>query len=431
MTAVIMAGGKGTRLSRYTTEIPKPMIKIASKPVLEYQIEEFKKNDVTDIIITVGYLKDAIERYFGDGSKFGVNIRYIEEELPLGSGGSFAYLKGKVSDTFIAVYGDVLFSVDIRRILEFHRTKNADITLAVHPNSHPYDSDLVISDQNGLVEEFNKKNSDRSESYYHNMVNAGFFIIDAKTLGYFREIKRYDLEKDFISYWINKKSVFAYHTTEYIKDMGTYDRLDSVENDVVRGIISRRNLSNKQKCIFLDRDGTLNVLKGFITDPDQIELEDSVSEAVKLINDSGYLAIVITNQPVIARGLCDFSDLEHINEKIEMLLGENGAYIDDLFFCPHHPDAGYPGERKEYKIKCKCRKPGIELIEKAADKYNIDIKQSWMVGDSTMDIQTGINAGMHTVLLETGESGKDGKYKAVQDYKAANLFEAVKHILDK
>ena len=185
ITAVIIAGGKGTRLSSFTKEIPKPMIPINGKSILERQIEEFRNYGITNIIITVGYLKDVIMNYFGDGKKFQVNIDYVEENEPLGSAGAFYYLKDKIKGAFFAVYGDVLFSVSLPKMLKYHQSKNAAISLFVHPNSHPHDSDVVLCNENDMIIDFLRKNADRQGLYYDNLVNAGLFVFEKETLDYF------------------------------------------------------------------------------------------------------------------------------------------------------------------------------------------------------------------------------------------------------
>lgn len=186
----------------------------------------------------------------------------------------------------------------------------------------------------------------------------------------------------------------------------------------------------KNKCIFLDRDGTINVYKCLLHNKDELVLEEKAEEAIKMINDSEYLCIVVSNQPVIARNLCTLDEVWGINEKLEELLYKaNGAYLDDFFICPHHPDRGYPKENKEYKIVCNCRKPKIGMIEEAARKHNIDLSKSYIVGDTTVDIMTGINAGLKTILVKTGLSGNDEKYEVKADYVVEDLLKAVKIIL--
>lgn len=186
----------------------------------------------------------------------------------------------------------------------------------------------------------------------------------------------------------------------------------------------------KNKCIFLDRDGTINVYKCLLHKKDDLILEEKAAEAIKMINNSEYLCIVVSNQPVVARNICTLQDVWEINKKLEELLHRaNGAYLDDIFICPHHPDKGYPEENKKYKIICDCRKPKIGMIKEAAEKHNIDLSKSYIIGDATIDIMTGINAGLKTILVKTGLGGTDNKYNVKPDYVAENLLEAIEYII--
>lgn len=431
MQAVIMAGGKGTRLLSLTNnEIPKPMVEVCSKPILLWQIEKLKDNGIKDIILVVGHLKEIIIDYFKDGKEFDVSINYIEENEPLGSAGSLHLLKKYLNDdNFLLVFGDVIFDIDISRMLDFHNKHNSFLTLFVHPNIHPYDSDLVVIDENNKVLKFDSKNNERSY-FYKNLVNAGFYIMDSKVCDYVYKNTKTDLEKELIPRIISdNKDIYAYRSSEYIKDVGTIDRIKKAEDEINKGLVRNKTFKNKQKAIFIDRDGTINKQNGLIYKLDQFELEDCAVKAIGVINQSGYLAICITNQPVVARGLCQISDVEQIHAKLETLLGKEGVYLDDIKYCPHHPDKGFPEENKAYKINCNCRKPNIGLIEYCVQKYNIDLSKSWFIGDSTVDIQTGINAGTKTILVNTGVAGEDGKYDVKPDYICDNLLEAVKLIM--
>jgi D-glycero-D-manno-heptose 1,7-bisphosphate phosphatase len=135
-------------------------------------------------------------------------------------------------------------------------------------------------------------------------------------------------------------------------------------------------------------------------------LLDGVTDAIKAINNSGYLAIVVTNQPVIARGEVTVHQLEEIHNKMETLLGLEGAYIDAIYYCPHHPHKGYDGEVLELKIDCECRKPKPGMLLKASEDFNIDLESSWMIGDGENDVRAGIAAGCNTALLGTGDYGQ-------------------------
>lgn len=427
MRAVIMAGGKGTRLAQLNAEIPKPMFPILGKPILEYQIESLAKSDIRNITLIVGHLKEKVIDYFKDGKKLGVNITYIEEKEPLGTAGALFYLKDEPAD-FVLVFGDLILDIDFNQFMKFHKTHNAEITLYGHPNSHPYDSDVIVVDDNGKVEGILSKKIER-DFYYHNFVNAGVYCVNPRAIESIKKPEKIDLEKTLIANLIEQGEVYAYRSTEYVKDMGTPDRLAAVSKDIENGVVSGKNLKHKQKAIFLDRDGTINEYVGFLRSIDDFKLLPNVAEAIAMINGSSYLAIVATNQPVIARGEVTFQELDEIHMKLETELGEGGAYLDDVFFCPHHPHKGYEGEVPELKIDCECRKPKIGMLMRAAERYNIDLGQSWYIGDTTMDVQTGINAGMRTILVQTGEAGMDGKYNVTADYVAENLLSAVTYIV--
>lgn len=428
MQAVIMAGGKGTRLASIVKDIPKPMFPILGKPILDYQIDSLKKSGISKITIIVGHLGTVIQDHLGNGDEFGVKINYIVENEPLGTAGALYYLKEKIKDDFILLFGDLILDVDFTRFMEFHKEHQAKITLFGHPNSHPYDSDVIVIKQNGNVTGIRSKKEERNYDY-HNFVNAGLYCITPDILQEILFPTKIDLEKDIIAEQIEKGTVYAYKSTEYVKDMGTPERLNAVSEDVKNGVVAGRSLKQKQKAIFLDRDGTINKYVGFLTRKEQFELIPGVAEAIAKMNASSFLTIVATNQPVIARGECSYEELEQIHMKLETELGKQGSYLDDIFFCPHHPHKGYEGEVPELKIDCKCRKPKTGMLNQAAEKYNIDLSQSWFIGDTTMDVQTGKNAGMRTVLLHTGEAGMDGKYEVEPDYTAKDLLEAVDLVL--
>ena len=433
MKAVIQAGGKGTRISEITGDvIPKPMLEISGYPILYHQMMNLKKNGITDITVIIGHLGNVIKDYFGDGKQFGLNISYVEEDpqKPLGTAGSLYFLKDKLKENFVFLLADVFIDIDFEKMEQYHIANNANVTLLTHPNGHPFDSDLVV-EEGGVVKAFDYKSNDRTTYNYKNLVNAGVMIFSPSIFKYLTELRKYNYEKDIIVPLINEGKVVSYKSSEYAKDMGTPERYRRVQEDYNSGICDAKNLANKQKAIFLDRDGTINEYVGFLRKEEDFRLIPGVSEAIKKINNSGYLAIVVTNQPVIARGEVTEEELEEIHKKMETLLGLDGAYIDDIYYCPHHPDKGFEGEIPELKIECDCRKPKTGMLEKAAREHNINLSSSIMIGDSTLDIKMAENAGMQSVLLKTGQKGEDGKYDVSPTLIAEDLNDAINKIICK
>lgn len=421
MKAVINAGGKGTRIASLTNSVPKPMINIHGKPVLEHIINNLRNYGFQDIIITISHMADIIVNYFGNGSKYGVKISYYYEKEQLGTAGALFKLKDKLTEDFLLLNSDVMFDVDFDRFIKFHKNKNGLATLFTHPNSHPYDSSLIIADHCQSVIKWLAK-EDHRPTYYKNRVNAGLHILSPSLLNKKIDSEKIDLDRQILKPLSSSDLLYAYDSPEYIKDMGTPDRFYSVEKDFNDGIIFKKNLKQKQKAIFLDRDGTINTHVGFLKNIDQFNLLPGVSDAIKKINSSEYLVIVVTNQPVIARGEVTIDELDKIHNKMETLLGYSGAYIDGLYYCPHHPDKGFPNERAEYKIDCNCRKPKPGMLLKAAEEYNIDLSNSWMIGDSKNDILCGKNAGCKT--------GYIGEEKGIDcNLKGKNLKEIIDKIL--
>lgn len=422
MKTVIMAGGKGTRISSIASDIPKPMIAVEGRPVLEWEIECLKKQGFTDLILTVSHLKEVIEDYFGDGSRFGVHIEYFEENVPLGNAGALFRLG--LTEDFLLLNADAVFDVDFQRFVRFHKEKGGLASLFVHPNSHPYDSGLLITDGESRVRRWLTKEDERPE-YYRNLVNAGLHVISPKIMdlalerngldrAFIREddermkrresVRKWDLDRDLLKPLCGSGEIYAYVSPEYVKDMGTPDRYETVCRDFAKGTVSARNLSNKQKCVFLDRDGTLNKEVGFCSSTEEFELLPWTAANIKKINESGYLAVVVTNQPVIARGEMTFEELDRMHRKLETELGKEGAWLDGIYFCPHHPDSGFEGEVKELKIVCSCRKPKPGMLLQAAEDLNIDLSASLMIGDSDRDTRAGEAAGCRSILISTNKN---------------------------
>lgn len=427
---VILAGGMGTRLRERSGDLPKPMVSVLGKPVLHHQIELCRKHGFTDIALLVHYRHDIIFEYFGDGSGFGVKLNYAIENEPRGTSGALRDSLHLLCERFLVLYGDTFMDVNLRKLWKAHEDSGAVGTLFLHPNDHPQDSDLVDIDADGSVRAILTYPHPEGREV-RNLVNAALYVLNRKGLEDVTPEKgKADIAKQMFPRMLElRRRLYGYVSPEYIKDMGTPERLDKVEQDILVGLPERMSGRHLRRAIFLDRDGTINREVNHLNLPDQLELLPGAATAIRRLNRSGTLAVVITNQPVIARGDVSVEGLARVHARLESLLGVDGAFLDGLYFCPHHPDKGFPGEVSELKGSCKCRKPEPGLIDQACRDLGIARRDSWMIGDTTSDVEAGRRAGLRTVLLRSGHAGTDAKYSTPPDYIAPDLADAVEWIL--
>lgn len=427
----ILAGGRGTRLRDRTGTLPKPMVPLDGKPLVEHQVALCARHGFRRILLLVHHEHEVIRAHFGDGARYGVTIDYQVEDTPRGTAGALSDALPRLTETFLVLYGDTYLDVNLRRLWDAHARRGAQATLFVHPNDHPHDSDLVELDADGFVTALHPY-PHRDDRYLRNLVSAALYVvqrpvIEAVPAG---EGPSDIVRQTFPAMLQAGQRLFGYVSPEYIKDIGTPERLDRVARDIRGGVPERLSGRQLRSAVFLDRDGTLNKEVDHLRTPEQVDLLDGAAGALRRLNQAGHLAVVITNQPVIARGELPLAGLAPIHARLEHLLGLGGAYLDAIYACPHHPDAGFPGEIPELKVPCDCRKPGTGSIDAACRDLEIDRNTSWMVGDTTSDMEAGRRAGLRTVLVRTGHAGQDGKYPFRPDYVVTDLARAVSWILD-
>ena len=429
MKAVILAGGKGTRLAPVLgADTPKVLARIGDKTILEHQIESLVQQGVKEIWLLLGHLGKEIE-YFCKQKDWGVALHFLHEEQPLGTAGALKQLEGEIQEDFLVLAGDVMVNFDAQRFLRWHKEKGGILSVVVHPNDHPFDSDLVETDEEGRVLALLRR-PHAEDLVFHNLSIASLYIFSPRIFPYIPKGEKSDMEKDVLPRLLQAKERFyAYNTPEYIKDMGTPNRLEEVRKDYESGKISRMSLKNERRAIFLDRDGVLNEEVDQLSKIEDFRLYDFAAEAMKKINESDFMAIVVSNQPMVAKGFMSEKDAQEIQKKLETELGRRDAKIDAAYYCFHHPEKGFEGERAELKIECNCRKPKPGLLLQAKQDFNIDLKRSYMIGDQTVDILAGKNAGCKTILVQTGYAGKDARCEAKPDFTAANVLAAVEMVI--
>ncbi|MDR1398157.1 MAG: HAD-IIIA family hydrolase [Desulfarculales bacterium] len=438
--ALILAGGKGARLASRLNGLPKPLVEVAGVPLLERQLLHCKSSGIESVLLLVNHRADRVAQFCAQKNNFGLNLCLVDDGEPRGTGGAvLAALPHLASDPrdVLILYGDTLFNIDLERFHAAHLAGGADASLLVHPNTHPQDSDLLELDESGYVVKLHPCPHPQGAEY-PNLVNAALYIMKRSLLADFAYLaggapRIIDFAKDIFPLLLQEGSkLYGYKSPEYIQDVGTPERLERAEADIFSGRVAKGSLRLPQRAVFLDRDGVLNEEAGYITGPDQLKLVPGSARAVSRLNRAGLLAVVVTNQPVLARGECDEAGLQAVHTRLEHLLGREGAYLDRLYYCPHHPERGFPGERPELKTVCACRKPAPGMLFRAACDLHIDLHRSWLVGDRISDIQCAANVGCRSVL--TGISGRENAFFAdggevKPDFQVKDLAAAVDIIL--
>lgn len=424
MKAVILCGGKGTRLG--LPDRPKAMVPVAGRPLLERLVETARDAGLTDIILLTGHMGDQIEAHFGDGSAFGVSVTHVREAQPLGTAGAVRDARALLTEPFLVMYGDTLLDVDLARFAAFHRDNGGIGTLFVHPNDHPHDSDLLAVGDNGRIRAFLPKPHPEG-AILPNLVSAALYVLDPAAIDFVPATGAADWGADiFPAIVAAGKPLFAYRSVEYVKDIGTPERLAKGEADLASGKVARLSARTAKPALFLDRDGVLNEEIDGVLHPDDLVLTESAGAAVRAANKAGIPAICVTNQPAVAKGFLTTDALQDVMDALDTKLAAQGAYLDDVLICPHHPEKGWPGEVEALKIDCTCRKPKPGMLLEAARRHNIDLSRSWMVGDRCWDVQAAQAAGARAVLIATG----DEKNRAcAPDHVAASIGDAVDFVL--
>lgn len=419
--ALILAGGKGTRLAPRLHGRPKPLVEVDGVPLLERQLLALTSHGVTDVLVLVNHAADQIAAFVRQ-KRFDCRIRLIDDGEPRGTAGAVLACHDAMDERAVIVYGDTLFDIDVDHMLSRHVESEADATLLIHPNDHPADSDLVEVGGDGWITAFHPY-PHASGSHYRNLVNAAFYIVERRALAPWRNAPGpLDFARDlFPAMLVGGALLMGYASFEYIKDLGTPERLDKAEKHLRSGLVARAARVVPQRAVFLDRDGTTNELRGHLRRREDLALIPGAGEAIRQLNDAELRTVLVTNQPVLARGDCTTDELQRIHDKLTSELGRFGAYLDAIYYCPHHPEAGFSGEIATLKRECQCRKPGTGMLQQATDDLNVDAGQSWLVGDSTADIAAAEAFGLTSVLVRTGEGGRDGKYPVEPDFVVDDL----------
>ena len=416
MDVAILIGGKGTRTKKISNKIPKSFLKIGNKSIIKRQLEKLK------LCKRIFLLSNKKISKFNNSLPY-KNVIIIEENKPLGNAGCLKNLiKFKdLKEDILIISGDLVFNFNIRKFRNFHKKNKSDVTFLVHPNDHIVDSDaLEINGKNQLIK-FHKK--PHSKKDIGNLCLSGILIIKKKILNFIKDNKFQDFSKDILPKLIkNKMKIYAYNTREYIKDAGTPKRINSIKKHLNIIKYTKGSLNKKIPAIFLDRDGVINKEYSSQHYQNPLEVIDGAFDAVKKINEKGFLSVIITNQSAVAKGVVTIDKVERDHKKLEYLFSTKGSYFDRIYYCPYYPIKGFKGENKIYKKKSRFRKPNNGMLLKAIKDLNIDIKKSYMVGDRNTDYLAAKKTNIKFLIV-----GNKFKIKGKKNF--INLKEAINSIL--
>jgi mannose-1-phosphate guanylyltransferase / phosphomannomutase len=234
MQAVILLGGKGTRLKGVLGDVPKALVEIHGKPLLGYLFSLLREHNVRDVVLCTGHGAEKIHAWAGDGRRFGLRLRYSHESIPLGTAGALRNIPFPLQESFFVLYGDVLVWMDLQRLLRFHSEKGSESTLVVHPSDHPYDSDLVEIDETGRITRFLGRPNPGDT--FTNLTSAALYVMCASCLAHIPPGRNLDLARDIFPGMLRAGHVlFGYATDEYLKDVGTPERLAQVHRHILEG----------------------------------------------------------------------------------------------------------------------------------------------------------------------------------------------------
>ena len=386
--AVILAGGKGTRLSSHTLNTPKPMLDVGGKPFLEYIVDNLRCNGFEEIVFTIGYLGEQIKMHFGNGDNFGIKVKYVEENEPSGTGGGLLLGIEYLQDDFLVLNGDTVFDFNIWDLYKEYCKKGVlgAIALRTIDDVSRYG---CISLENGYVKGFSEKGmSGKGE------ISGGCYILSKKVIEKYASIPC-SIESDVFPALMEVNQLIAKKYDGFFIDIGIPDTLKTSQTLVPEWW--------KKPVAFLDRDGVINKDLGYVVTENRCEWVAGALSAIKSLNEHGYRVIIVTNQAGIARGYYSIDDFHLFMDLLLDRIKEHGAHVDDYFFCPHHFEHG----KGKYKMECDCRKPSPGMIFSALNRYPVDIDASFLVGDKDSDIIAADRAGIRGYKFSDEEEALD------------------------
>lgn len=379
--AVILVGGLGTRLGEHTRTTPKPMLEVAGRPFIEHVMAQVTRFAIDRVLLLAGFRGEAFRDAYEGRQMFGADVRVAVEPEPLGTGGALRFAAGQLDPAFLLVNGDTFFDADFGPMLRRAEAGEQDAWLALRSVDDPSRYGQVIVAGDGRVTDFREKAAALVEGS-PSLINAGAYALDRELVLGLVGAAPCSFEKDVLPRLVAEGRLWAHECDGYFIDIGIPDSLAEARETLER--VRRRPVA------FLDRDGVLNLDDGYTYRIEDLRLVEDAPAAVRRLNDAGYYTIVVSNQAGIARGYYSEEQARAFNQHLRERLMAEGARIDAVYFCPHHPG----GTVADLAVACACRKPEPGMLERAAREWPIEREASFLIGDTASDLEAAHRFGI-------------------------------------
>jgi D-glycero-D-manno-heptose 1,7-bisphosphate phosphatase len=379
--AVFLVGGLGTRLKDRTKSTPKPLLEVGGRPFIDYLLDEAARHGFTDIVLLAGHLGDQVESLYHGRDWRGARIRVLREPELLGTGGALRFALPELAPAFLMSNGDSFFDINLRVLTESIAPGGAVMALRAAANDTRYGR---VKFANGRVRSFHA-----SDEGLDGPINGGIYCLSRDVVAAMPEGK-HSLEADTFPALAASGNIQGRLFEGYFIDIGVPDDFARAQTEMPRRV--------RRPAVFFDRDGVLNEDTGYVYRKEDFRWLDGAKEAIRLCNDRGFFAFVVTNQAGVARGLYDEAAIDALHRWIDEELAAVGAHIDAYEFCPHHPD----GVIERYRTACRRRKPEPGMLLDLMKAWPIDKRRSFLMGDKQSDINAARTANIRAFSFASG-----------------------------
>lgn len=382
--AVILVGGRGSRLGTMTEVAPKPLLDVGGRPFLDYVIENFLRFGINDIILLAGYLGEQMVRYAERMAGPDITITCLIDPTPLGTAGALRHAESYLHEQFFVCNGDTFFDINLLDMELEHARHSEHVGVMALRGISDVGRYSVATLSGDRISGF----GERGISGAPGVINGGLYVLRREVLQWIDGPS--SLEADVFPRLAAQSRLLGKVYDRFFLDIGIPHDFAMAQETFPQCL--------RRPAAFLDRDGVLNDDHGYVHRPEQFVWTDGAPEAIKLLNDHGYLVLVVTNQAGVARGYYDETAVHALHSWIDGELRGSGAHIDAYYYCPHHPEGAVP----LYAQHCECRKPGPGMLQRALQDWDIDLARSFLIGDKTSDLEAAQTVGLQGHIFAQG-----------------------------